>query len=110
MQGNLFNEPPGRDAYGGPLARQSHPQTSKDAGEAIRQQLAALHEWTVACVTESPGLTQAELAAKYCPTDPRKIGRRLSECVKLGLLRVGEARKCSLTGRAAMTWWTVEAK
>lgn len=97
------------DQYGGALARATDPQTSKDAAEAIRGELAELHRWTVECVTKSPGLTQAELAEIYCATDPRRIGRRLSELVKLGLLRVGETRKCTRTGRAAQTWRLVEA-
>jgi hypothetical protein len=87
------------------LSRTNDPLTSQLAAAEIVSDLANLHDWTVQCVSESPGLTQRELGAKYCPLDLRKIGRRLNECEKLGRVRRGEARKCSLTYRLAETWW-----
>lgn len=97
------------DLYDQPLARAGDPITSHLAAEKIRPHLAALHEWTVRCVTETPGATQGELGRKYCENDPRKIGRRLVEVERMGLLRRGDIRKCSISGRPAVTWWPVEA-
>lgn len=91
--------------FAAPLARPADPATSHEAADAIRPVLGRLHEWTVRCVTETPGRTQRELGARYCPDDPRRIGRRLAECERLGLLRRGAVRKCSVSGRNAETWW-----
>lgn len=112
MQPNLFA---GTDAYGDPivqeykgsLARNTDHETSKESAADIRVSLAELHVWATACVKESPGKTQAELGQIYCPTDPRKIGRRLSECVKLGMMKIGEVRRCTKTGRSAQTYFVV---
>lgn len=87
------------------LARATDPATSHQAAAEIAPALGELQEWAAACVRESPGLTQRELGARYCPEDLRKIGRRLAECDTLGLVRRGEARACSITGRKAQTWW-----
>jgi hypothetical protein len=88
-----------------PLARKADPETSKAAGRAAGKRLTRLHRWAVRCVAETPGLTQRELGAKHCPDDPRRIGRRLAECDRLGLLVRGPARKCSVSGKRAETWW-----
>ena len=90
------------------LARSTDPDTSKEAGEAIQSHLPRLHAWTVECVTKKPGLTQAELGAIFCALDPRKIGRRLPECVRKGLIKVGPIRKCTITKRSAQTYEPVE--
>lgn len=87
------------------LSRPTDPETSKEAGRDIVPSLAQLHRWTSDCVSLTPGLTQRELGSTYCPDDPRKIGRRLSECERLGLLHRGPARVCSISGRRAETWW-----
>lgn len=87
------------------LVRRTDPETSKEAAEVVIPHLGELHRWAQACVQESPGLTQRELGAKYCPTDPRKIGRRLNECELLKLVKRGEPRKCSISGRTAETWY-----
>lgn len=87
------------------LARATDPETSNESAAAMTHtKLAALHRWAVQCVTERPGLTAAELAVIFCATDPRKIGRRLVECVRKELIKTGEPRKCSVTGRRAQTW------
>ena len=87
------------------LHRRADPDTSAEAAEDIVSNLAQLHQWTVACVQAAPGLTQRELGAKFCPTDPRRIGRRLNECEKAGLVRRGPARTCTVSGRQAETWF-----
>lgn len=92
------------------LARPDHPSTSHDAAEDIAEALPSLHAWAVACVTAMPGATARELAARYCPTDPRRIGRRLKECVRDGLLRTGEVRACRVSGKRALTWYIDSVK
>ena len=96
------------DAYGdtkpAPLARDADPVESKIAAAQIQESLGDLQAWAAECVKKSPGKTAMELAQLYCITDPRKIGRRLGECEKLGLVKRGEARECSITRRMAATW------
>lgn len=88
------------------LSKTTDPATSHKAGFEIVPHLGALQVWAASCVRESPGLTAMELARKYCPLDPRRIGRRLRECERLGTIRPGMARRCSITNKAALTWWT----
>ena len=92
-----------------PLARVNDPGTSRAAGEEARAHLANLVWWAVQCVEASPGPTQRELGARYCKDDPRRIGRRLCECERKGLLRRGVSRRCTVSGRQAETWWPVES-
>jgi hypothetical protein len=92
------------------LARAGDPETSKQAAAEIAPLVNELQQWAAECVKKSPGKTQRELAAIYCPDEPRRIGRRLSECAKLGLVRRGEKRKCSRSGKNAETWWPVESE
>lgn len=96
-----------QDLFGMPpiLARPADPVTSYQAAQAILKDLPRLIEWTASCVRQTPGLTQRELGARHCPEDLRKIGRRLAECARRGVVRRGMSRKCSITGRQAETWW-----
>lgn len=92
------------------LARAEHPSTSHEAAAIIVDSLGELHRWTVECVTLSPGLTAKELAMKYCPPeDERKIGRRLPEVERLGLIRRGAIRRCtaSRSHANACTWFPI---
>lgn len=107
MQPTLFDDPPALpDAR--PLARRTDPVTSHEAAREIAGSVAALETWAAECVASAPGLTQRELGARFCPDDLRRIGRRLSECARKGLIKRGPVRKCSITGRSAETWWPVE--
>ncbi len=87
------------------LARNSHPETSHEAADAMSpEDIESLEKWAVKCVIESPGLTAAELEMKYGTTRDRcKITRRLRECARKGLLRDGEARKSKTSGKKALT-------
>ena len=95
-------------AYGhqepAPLARSEDPIESKLAASQIEETVADLQAWAVQCVKDHPGKTAMELSVLYEQTDSRKIGRRLGECEKLGLIRRGESRECSITKRRAATW------
>lgn len=92
-----------------PLARRGDPETSKQAGREIIPAINALRAWAAECVRVAPGKTQRELGAEFCPDDPRRIGRRLNECEEIGLVRRGPARKCSISGKRAATWWPPES-
>lgn len=86
------------------LARTGDPDTSKRAASEVSDAVAAIQRWAADCVRKSPGLTARELAELYCPTDPRKIGRRLPECCDLGTVVRGESRTCKVSGKKATTW------
>lgn len=90
------------------LARPSHPESSHRAAESIRESLPALLELAAKCVAEMPGATRRELARRFCPDDPNRIGRRLDECAERGLIRRGPMRACEVSGREVQTWWPVE--
>lgn len=120
MLRDLFDEPPGdeirevrfemdapRTPIGKrPLARTTDPVTSHES-VPDPETLAELHRWAAECVRLSPGRTQRELGAMYCPTDPRRIGRRLNEIEKMGTVKRGDKRLCRISGRPAQTWWPV---
>ena len=86
------------------LARAGDPETSRLAAESVADAVASVQRWAARCVKKSPGKTSRELAELYCPTDPRKIGRRLAECEKLGTVVRGKVRKCKVSGKKAATW------
>lgn len=89
------------------LARTTDPETSKLAAVEAAESAAELQQWAADCVAESPGCTQRELGMRYCSTDPRKIGRRLNECDRRGMVRRGPKRACKVSGRQAETWWPI---
>lgn len=88
-----------------PLFRSTDPDTSRLAAESIAPKLPCLRDWTAECVRQTPHKTQRELGAIHCPEDLRKIGRRLNECVRLELVRLGVPRKCTVTGKMAQTYY-----
>lgn len=88
-----------------PIARASDPATSHLAAEHItqsgmrsRQQHAVL-----ALLKLYPGRTSQELA-RY-GIDRYALARRLPELESAGLARKGDARRCDISGRQALTWW-----
>ncbi|WP_423820858.1 hypothetical protein V5738_10995 [Salinisphaera sp. SPP-AMP-43] len=90
-----------------PAARASDPGTSHDAAEHVtgkgtrhRQRLIVAQ-----AVAAHPGCTAKELA-EYCEElDRYDVGRRLSECKTASDVIEGDARKCNLSGRSALTWY-----
>lgn len=86
------------------IARATDPETSHQAAAEITDRLDGLRRWAADCVARSPGLTRGELARLYCGGDPHTIARRLTECDRLGTVRRGPVRRCSVTGRRAATW------
>ncbi len=104
---DLYGDPPTLDT---PLARHSDPDTSHEAADLIKPSLNRLRAWAVSCVLATPGLTARELSERHCPGDPKRIDRRLGECERLGTVRRGEPRACTVGGRRAATWWPITPK
>lgn len=103
---NLFD---GVESYhSDQLARSSDPETSKQAAREIVPVIGERQAFAAECVRNVPGLTQGELDTAYPCSDPRRIGRRLNECERLGLVRRGESRKCKVSGKVCQTWWPVD--
>ncbi|MEN4951887.1 winged helix-turn-helix domain-containing protein [Stenotrophomonas sp. TWI819] len=91
-------------------ARATDPSTSHEAagyvvssGLQTQQQACAL-----AAVRQHPGLTSAELS-QASGLDRFMLARRLPELLEAELVCHGEARKCAVSGRRAMTWDLVSA-
>lgn len=88
-----------------PRARATDPVSSHLAAEEVRdsgrlgQQQAAV----LAAVKRHPGLTSRELAVMMA-TDRYIVARRLPELEPVHV-RKGDARKCRVGDRPAVTWW-----
>lgn len=91
------------------LARRADPESSQESAEEILRRLGQRQRHALECVRKKPGLTQLELGREFPSSDPRAVGRRLNELEREGLLVRGEARKCSVSGKRAQTWWPVAA-
>lgn len=59
----------------------------------------------VEAVAQWPGKTSLELAT-CARMDRYVLARRLPECESAGAVRRGQGRRCSVSGRLAVTWWT----
>lgn len=92
-----------------PATRVTDPVTSRTAAEHHTRTGARAHQQhqAVAAVRAYPGLTSFELAMRT-DLDRYMLARRLPECETAGLVRRGEPRRCSVTGRLALTWHPVE--
>lgn len=88
------------------IARSTDPETSHLAAQHVVQSGTRAHQQhqALAAVRAFPGLTSLELAqaAHRCRF---QLARRLPEIERDGLVVRGEARPCSVSGRAAATWW-----
>ena len=88
-----------------PIARRTDPATSHEAAERVTADGSRAVQ-TAECldaVARWPGCTSAELAvrmgcSRYVPA------RRLPELRSVGAVANGPARKCSVTGKLALTW------
>jgi len=86
------------------LVRRGHPGPS---GEAAKEMLAKLPETrkrALEAVRKWPNRTVKELADLAGDDDNRRIGRRLGELEKTGLVKRCPARVCTKSGRRAATW------
>jgi hypothetical protein len=103
VQRDLFGEPVVPEARR--LARRGDPDTSQEAAEGIVGKLGPLQERALNILRQMPGATARELSAFAKDQDPATIRRRLSELTRLGLVRMGESRPCSVTGMRSQTWY-----
>lgn len=89
-----------------PAARNSDPVTSHLAGDDITRSGKRAHQQhqAIAAVRAKPGLTSFELALAT-GLDRFMLARRLPECVTAGAVVKGIPKKCSVTGKMALTWW-----
>src|SRR5690606_10155379 len=88
-----------------PIARRTDPESSHLAAEHVTRSGARAHQQAqaVAAVRAYPGCTSFELATRT-DLDRYMLARRLPECVTAGAVRKGPAKRCSVTGRQALTW------
>lgn len=85
-------------------ARNSDPFTSHEAAAFMADKRAAQQAITAKAVEQYPGLTSLELSRRS-RVDRYTLARRLSECEEVGMVRRGQARRCSVSGRTALTWY-----
>lgn len=87
-------------------ARNSDPITSHQAAEhvTLTGKRAAQQQLTAKAVEQYPGRTSMEIARR-ARMDRYMLARRLKECEQAGLVRRGQQRQCSVSGRQALTWW-----
>jgi hypothetical protein len=102
---DLFSQPAPRRVET-PIARASDPESSHLAAKEITASGKRAHQQaqTIAAVRQYPGRTSQELCeltgiCRYA------LARRLPECVTAGAVRKGIQRRCSVTGKTALTWW-----
>lgn len=87
------------------FSRGDGPSTSSEAAEELVAKLPEARRHALEAVRQYPGSTVKELADKTGDDDNRRIGRRLNELEKAGIIRRAPARKCSISGRRAATWY-----
>lgn len=101
---DLFDFLPAAAATGDPVTSFEAARELERSGERKRQVQEA-----AAAVRRFPGMTSLELAG-VTGIDRHRLGRRLPDAEKLGLVRQGEARPCAMAGgrRRAVTWWPAD--
>lgn len=89
-----------------PAARNTDPHTSHAADEFMTAsgRRAAQQQMTVKAVECYPGLTSLELSDKTS-MDRYVLARRLPECERDFAVKRGPSRRCTISGRDAVTWW-----
>jgi len=95
------------DAVSKTMARKCHPSTSAEAAVYFAPKRRGSQLRALGFVSNNPGKTANELALIAEDRDSRKIGRRLPELEKEGLVTRGGPRECQVTGRNATIWFTV---
>lgn len=90
-------------------ARRTDPDTSKQAARAISPHVGPLQLFALGCIVKWPYRTGCELSTLAGHGDYRKIGRRLTELERRGLIFVAGERTCQVTGARARAWAATEA-
>ena len=97
-----------------PRARHSDPDTSHEAGDAVRRsgELGKQQKLVLDAVRRWPGKTSAELGKLIAEDRSEDVivwryraGRRLSEVAVGGHIRRSKPRVCQATGNNAATWY-----
>lgn len=106
IQTSLFDDPPKVVAR----ARRDNPQTSHEAAAQVeRSGKATSHRNILAnFVKEHPGLTNGELSRELPEIGLYAISKRMGEIARMGLIRRGESRVCSVNGTSMTTWWPIQ--
>lgn len=89
-----------------PAARSTDPHSSHDAAAHVTLTGARAKQQAMAAkaVEQYPGLTSLELARRSS-MDRYVLARHLPECEDGGAVSRGQERRCSISGRLAITWW-----
>lgn len=89
-----------------PAARSTDPESSHMAADDITRSGKRAHQQhqAVAAVRAKPGMTSFELALAT-GLDRFMLARRLPDCVTAGSVVKGTPKKCTVTGKMALTWW-----
>ena len=87
-----------------PLARSSDPNQSHISAALIRPILGELQRETYAVVERWPDHTGTELSGLAGHADPRRLNRRLTELMRIGVIIESGVRACEHTGRQARTY------
>ncbi len=93
-----------------PAARNTDPNSSHDAAAHVTLSGARAKQQAMAvkAVEQYPGLTSLELANRTS-MDRYVLARRLPEAEEGLAVRRGQERRCSISGRLAITWWMPNA-
>jgi hypothetical protein len=86
------------------FARSSDPVTSHEAAAEIEIKIGTLHAAFVKRVAAWFNETGAWPTANEVAQGDESLRKRAGECVRKGLLEVGPAKTCSVTGKSAQTY------
>ena len=85
--------------------RNTDPSTSEEGAIRAVERIRHTSKFALDCITQTPGLTQNELARHYGTKDSRTIGRMCKLLAEAGLVHTGPRRKDKYTNVTANTWW-----
>lgn len=90
-------------------ARKTDPATSHEAAAKHEASGNAVSHRNILAnyVKEHPGTTNGEAARDLPELGYQEITRRMGEVAKIGLIRRGEQRICSVNKSSMTTWWPV---
>lgn len=83
------------------------PETIEDPTEELEAYRGSHRKTALAAVWLFPGRTSREIA-ETCGLNHKQVTRRLPELIGR-YVRKGPRRRCTLSGRYAVTWWAVDA-
>jgi hypothetical protein len=87
------------------FARSTDPATSHKSAAEIEPKIGTLHAAFVKRVAAWFNRTGTWPTANEVAQGDESLRKRARECVRKGLLKVGPARTCSVTGKSAQTYF-----